>query len=71
MTGLDVLLFMGSVIFNSDGSNNRTNSLRVPMAGGRVESRKADAACNPYLATALALAVSLEGIKEQLDPSDP
>ena len=39
-------------VFNSYGSNNRTNSLRVPMAGGRVESRNADASCNPYLAAA-------------------
>ena len=57
-------------VFNSYG-NNRTNSLRVPMAGGRVESRNADAACNPYLAAALALAAGLEGIREQLDPGDP
>ncbi|MFP4259587.1 MAG: type III glutamate--ammonia ligase [Opitutales bacterium] len=58
-------------VFNSYGSNNRTNSLRVPMAGGRVESRNADAACNPYLAAALALAAGLEGIKEKLDPGEP
>ena len=58
-------------VFNSYGSNNRTNSLRVPMAGGRVESRNADAACNPYLAAALALAAGLQGIEEQLDPGDP
>ncbi|MEM8956116.1 MAG: type III glutamate--ammonia ligase [Verrucomicrobiota bacterium] len=58
-------------VFNSYGSNNRTNSLRVPMAGGRVESRNADASCNPYLAAALALAAGLEGIKENLDPGDP
>lgn len=58
-------------VFNSYGSNNRTNSLRVPMVGGRVESRNADAACNPYLAAALALAAGLEGIREQLDPGQP
>lgn len=58
-------------VFNSYGSNNRTNSLRVPMVGGRVESRNADAACNPYLAAALALAAGLEGIREQLDPGEP
>ncbi len=55
-------------VFNSYGRNNRTNSLRVPMAGGRFESRNADAACNPYLAAALALAAGLEGIRENLDP---
>lgn len=58
-------------VFNSYGSNNRTNSLRVPMSGGRVESRNADASCNPYLACALALAAGLEGIREQLDPGNP
>ncbi len=58
-------------VFNSYGSNNRTNSLRVPMVGGRVESRNADASCNPYLAAALALAAGLEGIREQLNPGEP
>lgn len=55
-------------VFNSYGRNNRTNSLRVPMAGGRCESRNADASCNPYLAATLALAAGLEGIREGLDP---
>ena len=58
-------------VYNSCDSNNRTNSLRVPMASGRVESRNADAACNPYLAAALALAAGLESIKKQLDPGNP
>lgn len=57
-------------VFNSYGSNNRTNSLRVPMGGGRIESRNADASCNPYLAATLMLAAGLQGIKEQLDPGD-
>lgn len=55
-------------VFNSFGRNNRTNSVRVPMNGGRCESRNADASCNPYLAAALVLAAGLEGIKENLDP---
>ncbi len=55
-------------VFNSYGKNNRTNSVRVPMAGGRCESRNADAACNPYLAASLVLAAGLEGIRENLDP---
>lgn len=58
-------------VFNSFGTNNRTNSVRIPMAGGRVESRNADSACNPYLAAALALAAGLEGIEQQLDPGPP
>jgi glutamine synthetase len=55
-------------VFNSYGRNNRTNSVRVPMAGGRCESRNADASCNPYLAATLVLAAGLEGIRENLDP---
>ncbi|PTX93054.1 type III glutamate--ammonia ligase [Spartobacteria bacterium LR76] len=58
-------------VFNSFGTNNRTNSIRIPMAGGRVESRNADSSCNPYLAAALALAAGLEGIEQQLDPGPP
>ncbi len=58
-------------VFNSFGTNNRTNSIRVPMGGGRCESRNADSACNPYLAAALVLAAGLEGIREGLDPGSP
>ncbi len=58
-------------VFNSFGTNNRTNSIRVPMGGGRCESRNADSSCNPYLAAALALAAGLEGIRENLDPGAP
>ncbi len=55
-------------VFNSYGRNNRTNSVRVPMGGGRCESRNADASCNPYLAAALVFAAGLRGIREGLDP---
>jgi glutamine synthetase len=58
-------------VFNSFGTNNRTNSIRVPMSGGRCESRNADSSCNPYLAAALALSAGLEGIREGLDPGRP
>jgi glutamine synthetase len=58
-------------VFNSFGTNNRTNSIRVPMGGGRCESRNADSSCNPYLAATLALAAGLEGIREKLDPGAP
>jgi len=58
-------------VFNSFGTNNRTNSVRVPMGGGRCESRNADSSCNPYLAGALALAAGLEGVREMLDPGAP
>ncbi len=58
-------------VFNSFGTNNRTNSIRVPMGGGRFESRNADSACNPYLGATLLLAAGLEGIREKLDPGHP
>ncbi len=63
--------FTWAPVFNSYGSNNRTNSVRVPAGGGRCESRNADGAVNPYLAAALALAAGLEGIREKLDPGNP
>ena len=58
-------------VFNSFGTNNRTNSVRVPMGGGRCESRNADSSCNPYLAGALVLAAGLEGVAAALDPGKP
>ena len=63
--------FTWAPVFNSFGSNNRTNSVRVPMGGGRCESRNADGAVNPYLAAALALAAGLEGIREGIEPGKP
>lgn len=60
--------FSWAPVFNSYGSNNRTNSVRIPAGGGRCESRNADGAVNPYLAAALALAAGLEGIRESLNP---
>lgn len=63
--------FSWAPVFNSYGSNNRTNSVRVPAGGGRCESRNADGAVNPYLAATLALAAGLEGIRENLDPGAP
>lgn len=53
------------------GDNNRTNTLRIPLGGGRVELRAADSSCNPYLGAALVLAAGLEGIENKLDPGDP
>ncbi len=63
--------FSWAPVFNSYGSNNRTNSVRVPAGGGRCESRNADGAVNPYLAATLALAAGLEGIREGIDPGTP
>lgn len=63
--------FSWAPVFNSYGSNNRTNSVRVPMGGGRCESRNADGAVNPYLAATLALAAGLEGVRDKIDPGAP
>jgi glutamine synthetase len=63
--------FSWAPVFNSYGSNNRTNSVRVPAGGGRCESRNADGALNPYLAAALALAAGLEGVRDKIDPGSP
>lgn len=67
----DMAYFSWAPVFNSFGSNNRTNSIRVPMNGGRCESRNADGSVNPYLAATLALAAGLEGIRESIDPGRP
>jgi glutamine synthetase len=58
-------------VFCCYGNNNRTNMIRIPSAGGRVECRAADISCNPYLGAAMILAAGLEGIREQLDPGKP
>jgi glutamine synthetase len=63
--------FSWAPVFNSWGSNNRTNSVRVPAGGGRCESRNADGAVNPYLAATLLLAAGLDGINNRLDPGKP
>lgn len=57
--------------FVSYGNNNRTNTVRIPGGGGRVELRSADSACNPYLGIAMMVAAGLEGIKENIDPGEP
>jgi glutamine synthetase len=63
--------FTWAPVFVSYGANNRTHMMRIPMGGGRVESRAVDTAVNPYLAAAMMLGAGLEGIEEDLDPGDP
>lgn len=63
--------FTWAPVFNSYGSNNRTNSVRVPAGGGRCESRNADGSVNPYLAATLALAAGLDGVRNRIDPGAP
>jgi glutamine synthetase len=63
--------FTWAPVYICYGNNNRTNMLRIPLAGGRVECRAADISSNPYLGAALILAAGLEGIREDLDPGEP
>ncbi len=63
--------FTWAPIFCCYGNNNRTNTVRIPLEGKRVELRAADSACNPYLGAALVLAAGLEGIEQELDPGEP
>jgi len=54
--------------------NNRTTFVRVPADGGkatRLELRAADGAANPYLVTAVSLLAGLDGIRRELEPSEP
>jgi glutamine synthetase len=63
--------FTWAPVYISFGANNRTHMLRIPMGGGRVESRAVDTSVNPYLAAAMMLGAGLEGIESELDPGDP
>jgi glutamine synthetase len=63
--------FTWAPVYICYGNNNRTNMLRIPLAGGRVECRAADIATNPYLGAAMILAAGLKGVAEGLDPGDP
>ncbi|MBX9861443.1 MAG: type III glutamate--ammonia ligase [Hyphomicrobium sp.] len=63
--------FTWAPVFLCYGNNNRTNTVRVPKSGGRVELRVADSACNPYLGAALTIAAGLEGVRDRLDPGEP
>jgi glutamine synthetase len=63
--------FTWAPVYICYGNNNRTNMLRIPLAGGRVECRAADISTNLYLGAAMILAAGLEGIQQGLDPGDP
>ena len=63
--------FTWAPVYICYGDNNRTNMLRIPLAGGRVECRAADISTNLYLGAAMILAAGLEGIAEGLDPGEP
>jgi glutamine synthetase len=63
--------FTWAPVFACFGNNNRTNSIRVPLGGERVELRAADIANNPYLGGAMVLAAGLQGVRERIDPGPP
>lgn len=63
--------FTWAPIFACYGGNNRTNMLRIPLGGGRVECRATDISGNLYLGAAMMLAAGLEGLRKKIDPSDP
>jgi len=63
--------FTWAPVFVCYGNNNRTNTIRIPLAGGRIELRASDSACNPYLGAAMVLQAGLDGIAEGLDPGEP
>jgi glutamine synthetase len=53
------------------GHNNRSAMLRLPQTRKAIENRACDMCVNPYLALALTLGASLEGMRERLDPGEP
>ena len=63
--------FTWAPVYICYGNNNRTNMLRIPLGGGRVECRAADISTNLYLGAAMILAAGLEGIREGIDPGEP
>ncbi|MFZ5466033.1 MAG: type III glutamate--ammonia ligase [Pseudomonadota bacterium] len=63
--------FTWAPVYVCYGNNNRTNMMRIPLGGGRVECRAADISGNFYLGAAMMLAAGLEGIRERLDPGAP
>jgi glutamine synthetase len=63
--------FTWAPVYICYGDNNRTNMLRIPLAGGRVECRAADISSNLYLGAAIILSAGLEGIQADLDPGEP
>jgi glutamine synthetase len=63
--------FTWAPVYVCYGNNNRTNMLRIPLVGGRVECRAADISSNLYLGAAMILTAGLEGIREELDPGEP
>lgn len=53
------------------GHNNRSAMLRLPQRRKAIENRACDMSTNPYLALAMTIAASLEGIEQGLDAGAP
>ncbi|MEM7192827.1 MAG: glutamine synthetase family protein, partial [Pseudomonadota bacterium] len=53
------------------GHNNRSAQFRLPQSRYCIENRASDMCMNPYLALALTLAASIEGITEKVEPGAP
>lgn len=55
---------------------NRSAAMRIPITGSnpkakRVEFRAPDPSSNPYLAFSALLMVSLDGVKNKIEPAEP
>ena len=69
-----IVRYQSSPVNTHWGFDNRTASLRVPVASPentRVENRTPSADVNPYLAIAASLAAGYLGIEEELEPTKP
>lgn len=53
------------------GDNNRSAMIRLPQRRRAIENRACDMSVNPYLALAMTIGASLEGIAEGRDPGAP
>jgi glutamine synthetase len=53
------------------GHNNRSAMLRLPQRRKAIENRASDMSTNPYLALAMTIAASLEGIEQNLEIGAP
>jgi glutamine synthetase len=55
----------------SYGHNNRSTMFRLPQARWAIENRAADMCMNSYLALAMTIAASVEGLVEELEAPPP
>ncbi len=53
------------------GLNNRSAMLRLPQTRRAIENRACDMSVNPYLALAMTIGASLEGLEGELDAGAP